>query len=201
MTEDKISDRKIEDRILQLIYLAEVNLECCKSVYNFFRREEKTLSEIEYVTFINQDEPNYLVLSGNNHLFESISIIHSLLHQVNTKSRELSFQLYEERVLSKNCFDDKNKEFLFQIENLRKEFEKEKFSELRNKVISHKELKKIGDPISILLLIDYKLIEKLDQLIQKLKTETLEFFTNPTSNNYLMNNKRGLENILTKIGE
>ncbi|MFH1957451.1 MAG: hypothetical protein ABIJ15_03155 [bacterium] len=187
----------IEDRILQLIYLAEVNLECCRTIHNFIESKKRHTSAIDYIEFKNHDKTRYLTLSANNHFFESVSIIHTLLHQVNTKNSELSFQLYRETLIYQNCFDNNTQEFLYQIENLWKEFEKENFHKIRNKLVAHKDVKNIGNPETIAVArINLKLIEKLKKILRSMKIETTKYFKDSISNNYLMSAKRGLEKIL-----
>ena len=190
--------KMIEDRILQLIYLVEVNLECCIVIHNFFKHKKEKLSIQEYNDFINQDEIKYRTLSANNHFFESVSIIHTLLHQINTKSRELSFQLYREKLIYQNCLDNNIKEFLHQIEILWKEFEKENFHKIRNKLVAHKDVKNIGDPDTIAVIrINPIVIEKLKKILRSMKIETTKYFKDSSSNNYLMPAKIGLEKILS----
>ena len=201
---NKISSEEIKDKILQLIFLAEVNLECCNVIHNLFKRQKEKTSIIDYNIFLNQSEENYLVLSANNHFFNSVGIIHSLLHQTRRKKKELSFQLYEEKVLCEYCCKDETnvKEFLSWIEDLREEFKKEKFPGIRDKICAHKELKNIGDPSLLAVLpIDNKWVKTLQEIIKELKEGVSKFFKDQISNNYLMDRKWGLENILDKVVE
>lgn len=124
---NRITPRELKDKILQLIYLAEVNLECCNVINSFFKRQKENSSRIHYNIFLNQNETKYWVLSANNHFCDSISIIHSLLHRTNN-NKELSFQLYEKKVLYERDFKDKSKtrEFLSWTKNLWKELNQAK---------------------------------------------------------------------------
>jgi len=201
---NRIPPKELEDKILQLIYLAEINFECCNAINSFFKRQKESSSRIHYNIFLNQDETKYWALSAYNHFCDSISIIHSLLHRTNNKNKELSFQLYEKKAFCVNNFKDKTKtrEFLSWTKNLWEEFKEEKFHIIRDKICSHKELKNIGDPSLLALLpIDQKWITSLQEIIIKLKEGAYKFFTEQISNNYLMDIKWGLENILDKIVE
>lgn len=190
----------IEDKILQLIYLAEVNLECCSVIDNFFKCKKENLSIQEYNKLINQDEIKYQTLSTNNHFFGSVSIIHTLLRRSHTKNSELSFQLYKEKVICQNCLDNNTKIFLSQIENLWENFKKESFHKIRHKVVAHKDFENIEDHEKIAVIrIDPKLIEKLKKIVKSLKIETFKYFKDSNSNNYLMPSKRGLDKILSMI--
>ena len=196
--ESEILARKIEDRIVQLIFVAEANFECCKAILNFLNIKENLVKSL----LLSQDESRYLVLSAHNHFCESVGIIHTLLHRIDKKNRELSFQLYQDKVLSEGCYNNKTKKFITNIKNLWKEFEKGKFPEIRNKICSHKEFKNVGEPVTLAVHpLDSQWIEKLDQVIKDLKRDVFKFFKDSTSNNPLDNSKWGLKNILNRIRE
>jgi len=195
---NKISPTEIEDRIVKLIFVAEVNLECCKLISNYLKKENR----LEYSIFLNKDENKYLVLSELNHFCESIGIVHTLLHRVDKKNRELSFQLYQDEVLSKECYNNKTEKFITSMKNLWKKFEKGKFPEIRNKICFHKEFENIGDPATLVILpLAQQLIEKLEQVIKDLKGEVFKFFKDSVSNNSLNNSEQGLKSILNSISE
>ena len=195
---NKISPREIEDRIVQLIFIAEVNLECCKLIFNYLKKKNK----LNYLISLNKDENKYLVLSEYNHFCESVGIIHTLLHRTEKKNRELSFQLYQDEVLSKECYNDKTKKFITNIKKLWKEFEKGKFPGIRDKIYSHKEIKNIGDPTRLVILpLDQQWIEKLEPVVKDLKNEVFKFFKDSASNNPLNNSTWGLKSILNRISE
>jgi len=195
---NKISPGEIEDRIVQLIFMAEVNLKCCKLISNYLKKK----NNLEYSIFLKKDENKYLVLSEYNHFCESVGIIHTLLHRIDKKNRELSFQLYQDEVLSKECYNDESQKFITNIKNLWKEFEEGKFSGIRDKICSHKEFNNIGDPTTLVILpLDQRWIEKLDQVIEDLKRDVFKFFKGSISNNPLDNSEWGLKSILNGIGE
>lgn len=196
MGKTNISREIIEDRISQLIFLAEANLECCKIIYKFLDKQRENQSKIR---FFNKNYVRYLMLSAVNHFSESISIMHSLLHKPKRKNKELSFNLYEKKVINKNCFEDKSKtqEFLSEIKNIRKEFKNEKFSDIRDTIVDHKDFENIGDPIVFALnIINYEIIEKLQELIKNLKEVALKFFEAKISYNHSIDYEGGLKKLL-----
>ncbi len=196
--ESEISTQRIENKIVQLIFLAETNLECCKTILNFLNNKNNPLK----TSMLNQDENKYFILSTHNHFCESLGIIHTLLHRTEKKNRELSFQLYQDEVLSEGYYNNKTKKLITNIENLWKEFKKGKFPKIRNKICSHKEFKNIGDPVTLAFLpLDSQWIEKLDQVIKDLKRDVFTFFKDSASNNPLSNSTWGLKSILNRISE
>ncbi len=92
-TKSKISSSDIEDRLQQLIFLSEINIECCKTIYSFINRKNK----IDYMINLNREETKYLTLAANNHFFESLLKVHTLLHKRKKDNKELSLQLYKKR--------------------------------------------------------------------------------------------------------
>lgn len=195
MGKNNISREIIEDRILQLIFLAEVNLICCKVIYKFIDEQIKGRSRTR---FFNEDWVQYLMLSAVNHFSESVSITHSLLHNPRN-NKELSFDLYEKKVINKNYFKDKFKtqDFLSEIKNIRKEFKNEKFSDIRDKIVDHKDFENIGDPLVFVLnIINYEIIDKLQELIKNLKEFTSKYFKAQISYNLSIDYKEGLKKIL-----
>lgn len=190
----------IEDRIMQLIFLSEVNLICCKVIYKFINEQIKSRSRIK---FFSEDWVTYLILSAVNHFSESISITHSLLHK-SKNNKELSFDLYEKKFIKKNCFEDKSKtqDFLSEIKNIRKEFKNVKFSDIRDKIVDHKDFKNIGDPLVFVLNIkNYKIIEKLQEIIKNLKEVASKFFEAQISYNLSIDYKGGLKKILESFAD
>lgn len=195
MGKNNISREIIEDGIMQLICLAEVNLECCKVIYKSFKEKEKRST----TRFFNKNEVRYLMLSALNHFYESISIVHSLLHQTKKKKKELSFELYEEEIIYKNCFKEELKiqEFLSSIEDIRKEYKKEKFPKIRDKIVAHKEQKYIGNPLMPALnFVSDEYIKKLQELVKNLKESAFKFFKAQISYNLSIDYKEGLKNLL-----
>ena len=196
MGKNNMSRERIEDTIMQLIFLAEANLECCKVIYKFLDKQKENQSKIR---FFNENWVEYLMLSAVNHFSESISIMHSLLHKPKRKNKEASFNLYEKKVINKNCFEDKSKtqEFLSEIKNIRNEFKNKKFSDIRDKIVDHKDFKNIGDPLVFVLnIINYEIIEKLQKLIKNLKEVALEFFEAKISYNHSIDYEGGLKKLL-----
>ena len=183
-----IKKAHVENKILQILYLAEVNLECCKTILNYF---EKYRSDPQKETiFLNLPEGRYLTLCLNNHFFEAVELISGLLYPSKEKG-EISFILWEKIG---------NLKISNALQNIKDDFEKKKFLGLRHNFIAHKNIKISGDPeIVAILPIGKQMVNELKEIIQKLKQEVLRIFKNPVVNNYLLENREGLKNILEGI--
>jgi len=183
-----IKKADVENKILQILYLAEVNLECCKTILDYF---EKYRSDPQKETiFLNLPEGRYLTLCLNNHFFEAVELISGLLHPSKEKG-EISFILWEKIG---------NLKISNALQNIKDDFEKKKFLGLRHNFIAHKNIKISGDPeIVAILPIGKQMVNELKEIIQKLKQEVLRIFKNPVVNNYLLENREGLKNILGEI--
>ncbi|MDD5638768.1 MAG: hypothetical protein PHO28_02590 [Candidatus Pacebacteria bacterium] len=188
-----IKKEDVEDKISQIIYLAELNLECCKSIMDYDKKYKSDI--LKYTIFSNLSESKYLKLCSNNHFFEAVELISSLLYP--SRDEEISFNLWVR--ISKNQIPES-------IKNLEKEFKNIGFLKIRNNIVAHKNIKQSGDLVGLtILLINRQLVDELDKITKQLKKETLKIFKDPIYNNYLLDNLNGLKNILdcltTKIEE
>jgi len=181
--------KEIEGKIINLVFLAETNLECCKIFWKYImekkggeyikknkKNRKKTrgnISSLSYkkevsTTFFVQPMGCYFMLIFINHFFEVIFILTSLLWP--TGKKEISFKLY---------FENKT---IPSIDKLKKEFKAKKFVQMRQNIIAHKNFFEIED-ISELKdvtasIIERKKIKELDEIIQKLKIEIYSLFKN-----------------------
>ena len=171
----------VEDKILQILYFAEVNLECSRVVLDYLSKYKS--NPLGHTILLNLPKGKYLILCGNNHFFEAVELISGLLYPFNEK--EISFDLWEKIG---------NLKISNVIQNVKDNFKSQKFLELRQNFIAHKNIKKAGDPDVITVLpIRKQLIDELTKIIQELQQEALNIFEDPTSNNYLLENSDGLK--------
>ncbi|MHA1410801.1 MAG: hypothetical protein ACTSQY_10930 [Candidatus Odinarchaeia archaeon] len=139
---------------------------------------------------MNLPEGRYLTLCLNNHFFEAVELISGLLYP-SKKKGEISFVLWEKIG---------NLKISNVIQNIRNDFRRKKFLGLRHNFIAHKNVKTSGDPEIITILpIRKQMVDELKEIIQKLKQEVLRVFKNTVVNNYLLENRDGLRNILKEI--
>lgn len=202
----KITKEQVKDRIIQLVFISEVNLECCKIIGKFFNRKKETFADLgfpedtmKYDSFLNTNEARYLTLTRNNHFCEAVSIVHSLLKSKVGKYDELSLKFYECNYLK----EDNNvntKEFTSWLDDIIGKYENEKFKDIRDKICAHKDINSIGDPLTIISIsFEDKWTRKLEELLKLIRDGVFKFFKEYKSNNYLMNSKWGLKSILNKL--
>jgi hypothetical protein len=195
--------KTVEDRIVQLVFVAEVNIECCKVIYKYFKNKKETFSNLKYPEnimshnrFLNEVESAYLNLSSHNHFCEAVSVVHSLLKTNTGRNKELSLKYYEKKYLNKSEGFDKI-EFSSWLKEISGIYKKEKFADIRNKICDHKDIKNIGDPFTMVVLgFDNKWIDKLDQIIKDIKQGIFKFLREHRSNNYIMKCGDGLKKLL-----
>ena len=184
-----VSKANYEDKMLQLVYLGEGNLQYCQQISDFLAVKRKEMESKEFNRFINKGEVRYFVLVANNHFFEAISIIHSLVHEGN--KQEISFKNY----LKKNPHERLKKE----IECIRKKYKEHDLDKLRNKIADHKNINNVGDPWSFsIILVNKRWIDFLSQIIKELKEAAYKYFQDSISNNYLYDGN-ALGEIMTRV--
>ena len=181
--------KEIEKKIINLVFLAETNLECCKILWEYimeekggkyikkdFQKIEKTgksiydlppKKQVDHLFFV-QSMARYFMLVFINHFFETVFVLSSLLWPTNKK--EISFKLY---------FEEKS---ILSINKLKKEFKEKKFLQMRHNIMAHKnffEIKDIFELVDIVSpVIKKRKIRELDKIVQKLKVETYLLFKN-----------------------
>ncbi len=143
----------IKSQILQLIIYADINIECCKILENFYYDKKiKTNKE-------------YFQLSISNHFFQSIITLNTLFYG---KSDEISLSAY---------YHENNQSLLNKFHELQTQFNKSGFRNIRNNYIAHQNFKKVNNPIEFMLKIPSKgHIKRLDDIIKTLKAKIFELF-------------------------
>lgn len=184
-----MSKAKYEDRILQLIYLGEANLQYYKQIKDFLERNRKEKSSKELIEFSNDKKVQYFILASNNHFFEAVSIIHSLIHE--GKNQEVSLSNY----LGQNSNRDLGKD----IDGIRKKYRNSHLNDIRDKIADHKDINNVGDPWAVaVLFIDRKWVDSLSQIINELKDIAYKYFEACKIPNYVYD-KNCLPEIMEKV--
>jgi len=194
--EFKMKPNIIVDRILQLVFLAETNIECCRTVRSFTNRND----ELDYIKNLNREETRYLTFVSNNHLFEAVLKLHTILHIPKGESKEVSFQYYNQKVLSLVARGGTAEEYSAWIEKLQGAYAQTLLSDIRNKILAHKEAENVGDPIQEAVLpVDKRFIDEAQEFIDELKKGLAKFFPNAYFHNPIRNANSGLRSILNKL--
>jgi len=173
-----IKKKEIESRILQLIYLAECDIECCAVI---FKKKLKFSPAVE----------SYLILTGNNHFFEAVNMVKTILHPTKN-ANEISFQLWENKGGGKASDD---------IDKIKNDFKSQKFLQIRHTITAHANFEHYGDPeLKAIVPVSDNHINGLSQIILRLAKYCREVFQDPIVNNYLLKgSKGGLEDILATM--
>lgn len=131
-----MSKEEYLDKIEQLRTIAEVNILCAEIISIYF--ETKRNDPYNYMDLIESSLGSYLSLVCTNHVFESVSILNSILYpSKNEVSPLLNLKI-----------EDVKKHELNQI---REEFKNNGLQELRHNFIDHKNNSKIGHPIMFII--------------------------------------------------
>lgn len=172
ISDKAISKDEYEDKIFQLIELARVNLEYCKQIKNFLGKKRKQETPIK---FVRNKKVRYFILVSNNHFFEAVSEIHSLLNR-HSKKKEVSLRNY----YLNYCRKSSNPNLEQDIKCVRSKYENHELDDLRNNIIDHKSTENIGDSsieMAICLMED-KWVNALDEIVNELKKITSQYFEN-----------------------
>jgi hypothetical protein len=169
----------IESQILQLIVYADVNIECCKILENF------------YFNKLNKINKEYLGLSISNHFFQSIVTLNTLFHG---KSDEISLSAY---------YKENNQSLLNKFHELQTLFNKGGFRNIRNNYVAHQNFKKVNNPIDFMLKVPSRgHIKRLDDIIKELKHKIFKLFPpDPIELNEAYKTVNGLYVMLDKLQE
>ncbi|NQV13592.1 MAG: hypothetical protein HQ530_04820 [Parcubacteria group bacterium] len=181
-----MNKKTFEERLVQLIFLARTYYEYSHSYNQLIAKIKKMPDSVRASNFSIH---GFLVITSHSFLFQSILCLHPLLKQTK-RNDELSFQKYF------NKFGKLQKE----VANIRKIYKKSELGALRDKIISHKQLKNVNDPetFAILSLKD-TYFRQTENIIKKLEKLATDFFDAPC-NNYMYNfSKDSLEEICTHI--
>ena len=183
-----IDKLELEDKILQLIRIAEINIQCCLEISTHLSDEK-----IKDVKYLNSDTTRFLILTMTNYFFETINILNTLLYPTQ-EDKEISIILWNKKFnTDKNTEDD--------IIEIKKEFRTLHFVEIRQNISSHKNIKKAGDPeIYALMTIKRSFLSNLLGIIEKIKKGIFSdrWFELPVCNNYLEDAISGLKEILAQ---
>lgn len=185
-----ITKKQLEDRILQVLYLAELNLKCSKRVLSYFNEYKENPSE--RMLFLNSPEGRYLTLCMNNHFLEAVGLTSGLLcPHGGRNTKETSFILWKK--VGGGNFSPK-------LRSIINDFDSQGFLRLRQNLVAHKQIGGSGDPDTIAILpVAEQKIGELEAIIHELKKECLGMFEDPIRNNYLLENEKGLGIILKRV--
>ena len=175
----KISKIELEDKILQLIYRAEAFLKWAENIRIFYNKN-KPRKLVEKQKYINNDLVKYLILQHNLYFSEAVLNLNTLLKLTRgvLRSKELSFEYY--------FYKNSNKsEFEKGVDKIREKYKKSNLDKVRDKIIAHKDIKNIGDPITHFMnLISNKLFNSAKSILEDLEQISLGNFKDPICNNY-----------------
>lgn len=184
-----IDKNELEDKILQLVRIAETNLQCCFEISSHL--SDKKIKDVKY---LNSDTTRFLILTMTNYFFETVNILNTLLYPTN-KDKEISITLWNNKFNNDKNAGNK-------IIEIKEEFRTLHFVEIRQNITSHKNIKKTGDPEAYALMtIKRSFLDNLNGIIEKIKEGIFKdgWFEEPICNNYLECAVTGLKKVLEKI--
>lgn len=130
------SKHEIEYKICDLTQRAELFIEWAKEIRLFYQKCKKNK-----IKTIDNHLLRYLVIQHNLYFFDAILTMHTLLqsNMIIKRNKELTLESLLHR--------DKNK-LENDIEILRDKYKKSKLDNVRDKIIAHKDIKNVGDPVT-----------------------------------------------------
>lgn len=173
MTE-QASKHKYEDRLLQLIYLAEANLKYCIKIRKFIEQKRRQAPNL-----FNNEKIQYFMLVSNNHFLMAVLIVDNLLREPR-RYKTLSFQDY----LKQNYLKKETNDLKILIESLWKKYKDYGLNAIRDQIVAHQDKDNIGDPFYLThKLINDNYINNLDDIIKDLRGTAHSYFEQQISNN------------------
>jgi hypothetical protein len=167
---------EFEEKITDLINLSELYFSIAnlhRELFDEFYSNQK--DPIAKQKILSHPITSNIILHANSYLFLSITGIHTLL-KTNSKS-EISFAKYF------NKYGKPQRE----IEDLRQFYKKSKLDQVRDKIIAHKDIKNIGDPGTLaVILVDRNFFQSVDEINSKLNKIIGVFFESAHANNPLL---------------
>ncbi|MFA5157883.1 MAG: hypothetical protein WC451_01665 [Patescibacteria group bacterium] len=182
---------KFEGKITDLLNLSELYLNFALNYRKLFDEFYVGANPAYQQLILNHPITSNIILNANSYLFLSINSYHSLL---NKKSiTEISFSKYF------NKFGKLRGE----IVETRAEYQNSLLDQVRDKIIAHKDIKNIGDPgVLAVILIDKKFFDSANQINNKLNKIVQNNFTDPHVNNPLLDLcEEGLKSTLSHYRE
>lgn len=167
---------QVEDRISQLIDSAEMFLGWSKDLYDMYEAKlKKCKTAKEKMDFFSNKAARYLALHNVIYFYEVALILNTLL-KTRRNDPELSFfNYFSERELT---------EFEAEIDVIRKRYYDSKIGAIRNKLIAHKDIKNVGDPLTHFMNpINTIFIDEASEIVTQLKQVAAKYFKDSYGNN------------------
>jgi len=178
----------LEYQIQMLIYLVDANLRIGLKIHGYIAQNNTGVIPAKKTRKIN-----FLKLTACNSFFESVGILHTLLHSTNDK--EINFYSWK-----KFCKDPKHITELIGIE---KKFTDNDFHKIRHNQIGHKNKKVEKDPLDRAhSLIKTPVLESLTDIIVGLRElANKAFYPSWAVRNPLNSHIKGMDEILDQINK
>lgn len=169
-------DNQTEDRLNQLLDRAEMFLNWSKDLYVLYDKNfKKCVTTKEKMDFFSNKSARYLTLHNVTYFYEVALILNTLL-KARGKDPELSFS---------NYFSEKEPtEFENEIAEIRKKYYDSKIGTIRNKIVAHKDINNIGDPLTHFMNpINTVFIDEASEIVTLLRKTTAKYFKDSYGNN------------------
>ena len=177
MSKKNISKEKIQDRICQMIYRAETFSKWSDELYVLYeKKREKYRKNIKKLNEFYGKPVTVSIVLHHVLYFQEVILILNTLFERKRKPSEISFCYYFENT-QKSDFEKR-------IEKISEKYDKSSLKKIRNTIFAHKQIDKVGDPITgFLNPLNKRFVKKAYSIICELK-ELIHKNFSCASNNY-----------------
>lgn len=168
--ERKITFNKLEDRIMELLFRAESFAHWSHELYKSYNEQEAS------------SQNAFITMHVNLYFAESLSCTHSLMY--GDSKNEISINYLFNKYPNHLNITDQYKDRFNEIKN---EYANMNLNKIRHKILAHKDIQRVGDPVTgFLNRITEQHILNLETILKDTSDYLYNVLPDPPANNYFI---------------